>query len=229
MPKHDRKSLLWTVPFLIVMCMGLGGPRPAAAAESADLSWLQQDDACASSVEVASLDAPDWLADVTDAADAMSAPAANPPKGGCSTNAQCKGGKQYCSKAVGDCKGKGECKAKPEVCPLIFKPVCGCNNKTYSNDCFAAMAGVNVKAEGACKMPSGGDNTCKTNKDCKTAGDFCAKDTGKCEDAGVCAAKPQICPDIVAPVCGCDNKTYNNNCVAHRAGVNIKHDGKCEK
>jgi hypothetical protein len=200
--------------------MGLGGGR-AAAAEAPDLSWLQQDDACADSVDVASLDAPEWLAD------AAPAPAAMPAKA-CSANAQCKG-KQYCSKAVGDCKGKGECKAKPDVCPLIFKPVCGCNGKTYSNECFAASAGVNVKAEGACKTPKGADNTCKTNKDCKTAGDFCAKDTGKCDDAGVCAAKPQLCPTIVAPVCGCNGKTYNNNCEAHHAGVNVKHDGKCEK
>jgi Kazal-type serine protease inhibitor domain len=219
-----RKSLIWIVPFLVMGIVGWGGARraEAKASEDLDLSWLQ-DDACAADTVVAELDSPAWEAD------AMSAPAAGDKAGGCRANGQCKGGKQYCSKAVGDCKGKGECKPKPEVCPLIFKPVCGCNNKTYSNECFAAMAGVNVKAEGACKTPKGEENTCKTNKDCKTAGDFCAKDTGKCEDAGVCAAKPQICPTIVAPVCGCNNKTYNNNCEAHRAGVNVKHDGKCEK
>jgi hypothetical protein len=128
---------------------------------------------------------------------------------------------------VGDCKGKGNCTAKPDVCPEIFKPVCGCNGKTYSNECFAAAAGVNVASEGACKTGTAA-KPCKTNKQCG-AGAYCAKETGKCDDEGVCAQKPQICPLVVAPVCGCDNKTYNNGCMAHRAGVNVKHDGKCEK
>jgi hypothetical protein len=220
-----RKSLIWIVPFLVMGIVGWGGARQAQAADAPDLSWLQ-DDTCAADAALAELDAPAWEADATPTPATGDMAAA---KGGCRANGQCKGSKQYCSKAAGDCKGTGECKARPEVCPLIFKPVCGCNNKTYSNDCFAAMAGVNVKAEGACPKPTGGENTCKTNKDCKTAGDFCAKDMGKCEGAGVCAAKPQICPTIVAPVCGCNNKTYNNNCEAHRAGVNVKHDGKCEK
>jgi hypothetical protein len=30
------------------------------------------------------------------------------------------------------------------------------------------------------------------------------------------------------PVCGCDGKTYDSRCFAHRAGVDIKHAGKCE-
>jgi hypothetical protein len=204
MQARCRKSLIWIVPFLVVGIVGWGGAQRAEATDAPDLSWLQ---------------------------DATPTPATGDTAGatgGCRTNGQCKGSKQYCSKAVGDCKGTGECKARPEVCPLIFKPVCGCNNKTYSNECFAAMAGVNVKAEGACPKAAGAANTCKTNKNCP-AGDFCAKDTGKCDDEGVCAQKPQICPTIVAPVCGCNNKTYNNNCEAHRAGVSVKHDGKCEK
>jgi hypothetical protein len=218
-----RKSLIWIVPFLVVGIVGWGGAQRAEAADAPDLSWLQ-DDACAEGAAVAELDAPAWEADATPT------PATGDTIGGkaCATNGQCKG-KQYCSKPVGECKGKGECKTKPDVCPLIFKPVCGCNGKTYSNECFAALAGVNVKAEGACKKPTGGDYTCKTNKDCP-AGNFCAKDMGKCDDAGVCAQKPHGCPmQIVAPVCGCNDKTYNNVCLAHAAGVSVKHDGKCEK
>lgn len=215
MQARCRKSLVWIG--LLVVLVGWAGlwSTAARAQEAADLSWLQ-DDNCAEGVSVAAFDAPDWL---------QAAPAPAPPTGkDCTANGQCKG-KQYCAKAAGDCKGKGECKARPDVCTEIYKPVCGCNHKTYSNECVAAAAGVNVASEGACKY---GETvkTCKTNKQCP-AGDYCAKDTGKCDEEGVCAQRPQICPLVVAPVCGCDNKTYNNGCMAHRAGVNIKHDGKC--
>ena len=36
------------------------------------------------------------------------------------------------------------------VCYLIYAPVCGCNNKTYSNDCIASSNGVLSYTEGAC-------------------------------------------------------------------------------
>jgi hypothetical protein len=151
---------------------------------------------------------------------------ASPAAGGkeCTVNGKCPK-KEYCAKPVGDCKGKGECKEKPEICPDIFKPVCGCNGRTYSNDCWAAAAGVNVKSEGACDQQKG---ACTSNKECPK-GDFCAKETGKCDGSGACAQRPEICPLVVDPVCGCNGKTYDNRCMAYRAGVSVNHNGKCEK
>jgi len=35
-------------------------------------------------------------------------------------------------------------------CPYIWKPVCGCDKKTYSNDCEAMKAGVTKWSPGAC-------------------------------------------------------------------------------
>ena len=32
---------------------------------------------------------------------------------------------------------------------------------------------------------------------------------------------------IVAPVCGCNNKTYGNDCLRQHAKVSKSHDGKC--
>ena len=36
------------------------------------------------------------------------------------------------------------------VCIEIYQPVCGCNNVTYSNDCYAGASGVSSWIEGEC-------------------------------------------------------------------------------
>jgi len=45
--------------------------------------------------------------------------------------------------------------------------------------------------------------------------------------AQLCAAKPRFCHKIFRPVCGCNGKTYANDCVRMSAGVSKLHDGKC--
>ena len=51
----------------------------------------------------------------------------------------------------GDADKPGHCATRTEMCAEIYKPVCGCDGKTYSNSCTAAAAAVGVRAEGACK------------------------------------------------------------------------------
>ena len=36
------------------------------------------------------------------------------------------------------------------MCLEVFEPVCGCNNVTYSNDCYAGASGVSTWTQGEC-------------------------------------------------------------------------------
>jgi hypothetical protein len=59
---------------------------------------------------------------------------------------------------------------------------------------------------------------------------FCQFRTGTCgmfDLGGTCVRVPRICPHIYRPVCGCDGKTYANDCVRQSRGVSKRHDGRC--
>jgi hypothetical protein len=47
----------------------------------------------------------------------------------------------------------GTCQPKPGACTRIFKPVCGCDDRTYPTDCVAHAAGISVAKEGECPKP----------------------------------------------------------------------------
>ena len=46
--------------------------------------------------------------------------------------------------------------------------------------------------------------------------------------AGKCIRVPTACTRIFKPVCGCDKKTYGNNCDRQAAKAQLDHNGKCK-
>ena len=130
----------------------------------------------------------------------------------------------------------GTCAPKPDACAQMMDEVCGCDDKTYSNACMAAQAGVSVVMKGACTKqpeitaPEGG--LCGTRgaaHDC-APGTYCAyqADCGATDAGGICSKKPTMCTKIYAPVCGCDGKTYGNACTAAAAGMSVARKGECK-
>ena len=140
------------------------------------------------------------------------------------------GDNEFCNFEDANCGAAdqtGVCEDIPEFCPEIYGPVCGCNDQTYDNECFANAAGVSVASEGPCPgdgQACGGELDVACNE-----GEFCQFADGVCgDDEGVCTEVPETCPELFAPVCGCDGETYGNRCEASAAGVSVASDGECE-
>lgn len=60
---------------------------------------------------------------------------------------------------------------------------------------------------------------------------WCDPSPGSCghpDWAGTCVKVPKICMQIYKPVCGCDHKTYGNDCIRRSMKAPKRHDDACD-
>jgi Kazal-type serine protease inhibitor domain len=95
-----------------------------------------------------------------------------------------------------------------------------------------AGGGSGGHAGGAGQGGQAGAQTCSSQAlgTCPT-GQVCDYDTpNRCAanaESGHCIVVPQGCTTDYTPVCGCDNKTYSNDCARQMARIQLDHTGPC--
>jgi hypothetical protein len=99
---------------------------------------------------------------------------------------------EVCMLAKGTCADKatkGVCSKKPEICPTVVTPVCGCNKKNYSSECVALSNGHNTLADGNCKGTDGSLVATGGSIACDTPTPPVCKEDGSCTNS-----EPVKCP-----------------------------------
>lgn len=141
------------------------------------------------------------------------------PTGGCTTNADCPGKNQFCELLPG-CVPPGTCAKKPTNCSYVYDPVCGCDDKDYSNPCLANAAGVSVKHKGQC-ITAGSCGQIRTDYSAAVAA------------AKACSPMLPVvqCVTVVTKdlACGCSTAVNKNNLAAYTTLLALEQQWKALK
>ncbi|XP_038579256.1 agrin isoform X4 [Micropterus salmoides] len=127
---------------------------------------------------------------------------------------------------------KARCSCDPIECDGTYKPVCGKDGHTYTNDCVRRKAEclsktlIPIKEPGPCDLSI--PSPC-LNKTCDH-GALCVVKNNK----PVCEC-PEACPQTSDPVCGSDGHSYGSSCEMRAMGcalqkaIHIQHKGPCDE
>ncbi|XP_029975271.1 agrin isoform X4 [Salarias fasciatus] len=124
------------------------------------------------------------------------------------------------------------CSCDPIECDGTYKPVCGKDGRTYTNDCTRRKAECTAKAPIPVKHPG----PCDLNEPSPCL-------DKACEHGAVCVVKngepvcecPEACPQTSDPVCGSDGHSYGSPCEMRAMGcvlqkaIHIQHKGPCDE
>jgi hypothetical protein len=115
---------------------------------------------------------------------------------------------------------------------LVIAPGCSSSLQSGSND-GGGGTGVPTGSGGATGGTSGTSGTSGGRCSWSSSDVTCSPDQGclwECfgdSDHGECVALPTACDASLNPVCGCDGKTYANECALQQVPLRKDHDGAC--